>query len=125
MMWPQLQTVAQIAIGRVLNSLPEGLLVAPFAGIMLRLLPRQNSGTRFAVWFVALLAVAALPVAGLPPIGGLADGHSLPPAGSMRPLITVSGPSGIILCLAWALAPCVALLRLAAGLWGVRALRLS
>ncbi len=125
MIWPDVQAVAQIAIGRVLNSLPEGLLIALFAWVMLRLLPRQNSGTRFAVWFVALLAVAALPVAGLPPIGGLADGHSLPPAGSMRPLITVSGPSGIILFLAWALAACVALLRLAAGLWRVRALRLS
>jgi beta-lactamase regulating signal transducer with metallopeptidase domain len=125
MIWPHLQTVAQIAIGRVLNSLPEGLLIALFAGAMLRLLPRQNSGTRFAVWFVALLAVAALPVAGLPPIGGLGGGHFLPAAGGMRPLLTVSGRSGLILFLAWALAACVAMLRLATGLWRVRALRLS
>ena len=32
MIWPQLQSVAQIAIGRTLNSLPEGLLIALFAG---------------------------------------------------------------------------------------------
>src|ERR1035438_7663210 len=75
MMWPPLQSVAQVAIGRTLNSLPEGLLIVLFAGGMLRLLPRQNSGTRFAVWFVALLAVAGLPL-----IGGISAGHSSAPA---------------------------------------------
>jgi len=49
-MWPELESVAQIAIGRALNSLPAGVLIAAFAWGLLRLLPRQNSGTRFAVW---------------------------------------------------------------------------
>jgi beta-lactamase regulating signal transducer with metallopeptidase domain len=124
MMWPHFQTVTQIVIGRVLNSFPEGLLIALFAWVMLRVLPRQNSGTRFAVWFVALLAVAALPVAGLPSISGVAGEHSLTTP-DMRPLIKVSGSWGLILFLAWALAACVALVRLAAGLWRVRVLRLS
>ena len=62
MMSPHFQTIAQIVIGRILNSLPEGLLVALFAWVTLRLLPRQNSGTRFAVWFVALLTLAGLPL---------------------------------------------------------------
>jgi hypothetical protein len=48
MMWPHLEMIAQIAVGRILNSLPEGLLIALFAGATLRILPRQNSGTRFA-----------------------------------------------------------------------------
>jgi beta-lactamase regulating signal transducer with metallopeptidase domain len=122
MMGPQLQTIAQIAIGRVLNSLPAGLLIALFATGMLRLLPRQNSGTRFAVWFVALLAVAALPL-GLPMIGAFAGGHSTPAAGNLRPLITVPGPWGLILSLAWVLAASVAMLRLALGLWRLRVLR--
>jgi len=130
MIWPQLQTIAQIVIGRVLNSLPEGLLIALFAWVMLRLLPRQNSGTRFAVWFIALLAVAALPVAGLPinglpVVGGVASGHFFATASAVRPLITVPGPWGVILFLAWALAACVAMLRLASGLWRLRALRMS
>src|ERR1700757_862491 len=116
MMWPQLQTIAQITIGRVLNSLPEGLLIALFAGVMLRLLPRQNSGTRFAVWFVALLAVAILPIAGMPAaslplIGTFTGGHSPVAAGSPRPLITLSGPWGLILFLAWMFAVCVAMVR--------------
>ncbi len=56
MISPEFPTIAQIAVGRILNSLPEGLLIALFVWMMLRLLPRQNSGTRFALWFVALLA---------------------------------------------------------------------
>src|SRR5580658_4965249 len=120
MMSPQLQTIAQIAIGRILNSLPEGLLVALFARVTLRLLPRQNSGTRFAVWFVALLAVAGLPL-----IGNIMSPRFLLSAGAVRPLITLPGPWGILLFLAWILAVCAALLRLAAGLWRLRGLRRS
>jgi beta-lactamase regulating signal transducer with metallopeptidase domain len=120
MIWPQVQTIAQLAIGRFLNSLPEGLLIALFAGVMLRCLPRQNSGTRFAVWFVALLAVA-----GLPFIGGVSGGHTLLVAHGMRPVITLPPGWGIFLFLAWALAAIVAMLRLVIGLWRLRALRSS
>ena len=122
MIWPQLDSVAQMAIGRTLNSLPEGLLIALFAGAMLRLLPRQNSGTRFAVWFVALMAVAGLPL-----IGGIMAEHSpaLPAAGGMRPLITVPSGWGVFLFLAWVLAVLVAMLHLIIGLWRLRALRRS
>lgn len=124
MMWPHLQTVAQLATGHFLNSLPEGLLIALFAGVMLRLLPKQNSGTRFAVWFVALLAVAGLPLIGAM-IGAFAGEHfSLAVTGS-RPLITLSGPWGLLLFLAWILAAGVAMLRLAVGLWHLRGLRKS
>jgi beta-lactamase regulating signal transducer with metallopeptidase domain len=51
---------AQVAIERVIHSLPEGLLIALFAWAVLRVLPKQNSRTRFAVWFVALLAVVGI-----------------------------------------------------------------
>ena len=64
MSWLSLQTVAQISVERILNALPEGLLIALFAWALLRVVRRQNSGTRFAVWFLALLTVAALPVLG-------------------------------------------------------------
>lgn len=120
MIWPQLQIIAEVATGRFLNSLPEGLLIAVFAGVMLRLLPRQNSGTRFAVWFVALLAVV-----GLPFISGMAGAHTLLAAGGTRPVITLPAGWGIFLFLAWALAALVATLRLVIGLWRLRALRMS
>jgi beta-lactamase regulating signal transducer with metallopeptidase domain len=120
MMSPQFQTIAQIAIGRILNSLPEGVLVALFAWITLRLLPRQNSGTRFAVWFVALLAVPSLPL-----IGGIVGPRLLLSAGGGRPLIALPGTLAILLFLAWVLAVCGAMLPLAAGLWRLRGLRRS
>jgi hypothetical protein len=120
MIWPQFQTVAQLAITRVLNSLPEGLLIAGFAWIAMRLLPRQNSSTRFAVWFVALLAVA-----GMPFIGGSGSTNSFATTGEGHPVIHLPGGWGVILFSGWILVAAVALLRVGAGLWHVRTLRHS
>jgi beta-lactamase regulating signal transducer with metallopeptidase domain len=53
---------AQLAVERVLNSLPEGLLIAFCAWLLLRLMGRQNAGTRYAVWLVALAGVAGVPL---------------------------------------------------------------
>ena len=72
MNWLSVQAVAQISVERILNALPEGFLIAIFAWVLLRVLRRQNSGTRFAVWFLALLAVASLPV-----LGGIGEGRGL------------------------------------------------
>jgi beta-lactamase regulating signal transducer with metallopeptidase domain len=124
MMWPQLQTIAQNGIGRVLNSLPEGVLIALFAAAMLQLLPRQNSGTRFAVWFVALLSVAVLPIGVWPAIGGL-SGNLFQFAGKAHTVVSVPESWGMILFLAWLLTASVGILRLASGLWRLRVLRKS
>ncbi len=51
----------QVVASRVLNSIPEGLALAFFAWVLLRLVGRQNSGTRFAVWFMALGGISLLP----------------------------------------------------------------
>jgi beta-lactamase regulating signal transducer with metallopeptidase domain len=120
MIWPELQTVAQIAVGRILNSLPEGLLIALFAGIILRLLPRQESGTRFALWFLALLSIAALPF-----MSAFAPARSYLIAGAVRPLVTLPSLLGLLIFLTWILAATIATLRLAVGLWHLRSLRRS
>src|ERR1017187_2018817 len=124
MNWLPLQTVAQISVERILNALPEGFLVALFAWVLLRVLRRQNSGTRFAVWFLTLLTVAALPV-----LGGLGPGRALTSSvgawGNTRPAITVPGSWALFAFSAWALLASVAILRLAAGLWRLRVLRRS
>lgn len=125
MIWPQLQAIAEIVIGRILNSLPEGLLIATFTWVMLRLLPRQNSGTRFAVWFVAFAAVCGLPVVGVPLMGLSAEGHPLAAAGASRSLITLPRPWGLLLFGGWAVAACAGLVHLATGLWRLRGLRRS
>ena len=55
-----IESLAQVAIERVIHSLPEGVLIALFAWVALRVLPKQNSRTRFAVWFTTLLAVVGI-----------------------------------------------------------------
>ncbi len=136
MSWLPLQTVAQISVERILNALPEGFLIALFAWALLRVLRRQNSGTRFAVWFLALLTVAALPVWGGLGAGpeqgralmsaGISSGMSWGNSwGSLRPTITIPGRWALFVFLAWVLGACAAMARLASGLWHVRQLRRS
>ena len=132
MSWLPLQTVAQTSVERILNALPEGFLIALFAWALLRVLRRQNSGTRFAVWFLALLTVVALPV-----LGGFGEGRVLMAAGmsaamswgtlrgSVMPAITVPGRWALFVFFAWALGGGAAMLRLAAGFWRLRQLRQS
>jgi beta-lactamase regulating signal transducer with metallopeptidase domain len=119
-----LESVAQISIERILNALPEGILVAVFAWVLLRVLRKQNSGTRFAVWFLALLTVAALPV-----WGGFGNGRALMGPGMswgrLRPAITIPGTWALFVFLAWALGASVAMARLVVGLWHLRRLRQS
>jgi beta-lactamase regulating signal transducer with metallopeptidase domain len=60
----------QAFAGRVLNSIPEGIFIALSAWIILRMAGRQNSGTRFAVWFITFLAIALLPFIPATGVGG-------------------------------------------------------
>ena len=57
-----LNAIAQTSAVQIADCLVEGTLVALFAGLTLGLVRRQNSGTRFAVWFSALVAIATLPL---------------------------------------------------------------
>ncbi len=139
MNWLLLQTMAQISVERILNALPEGFLIALFVWALLRVLRRQNSGTRFAVWFLALLTVAALPVlggfgAGLGAEQGpgqqqammlMASRMSAPVSGGLPPAIAIPGRWALFVFLAWAVGAGVAMARLATGLWHLRQLRRS
>ena len=58
----QLNQLAQLSAERMLNGMLEGIAIGVFAWILLRVTGRRNSSTRFAVWFSALIAIAALPV---------------------------------------------------------------
>jgi hypothetical protein len=118
-----METFAEIVIGRALNSLPEGLLIALFTWTTLRLLPRQNSRTRFAVWLIALLAVVVLPAAEFGFSERLRSGE-LPFAGA-RPWFTLHASWGLFLLAVWAVAAFIASLRVAVGLWRLRELRRS
>src|ERR1039457_6767416 len=61
---PDLAVIARTSAERIVYCLVEGTLVAAFAGCMVRVLRGRNAGTRFAVWFSAMVAIAVLPLLG-------------------------------------------------------------
>jgi beta-lactamase regulating signal transducer with metallopeptidase domain len=118
---PDLQSVAQLFTGRLLNTAAEGVVLAGMVWVLLRLIGRQNSGTRFAIWFSALLAIVALPFL---PGSGFAASHSraLPPA-NLHLGITLPSSWASYLFAAWGVVAGLLLLRLSVGLWRVRQIR--
>ena len=118
---PDLQSVAQLFTGRLLNTAAEGVVLAGMVWVLLRLIGRQNSGTRFAIWFSALLAIVALPF--LSGSGfGASHSRALPPA-NLRVGITLSSSWACYLFAAWGVVAGLLLLRLSVGLWRVRQIR--
>jgi beta-lactamase regulating signal transducer with metallopeptidase domain len=56
-----IQTIAEMSAAHLVDCLIEGTLVALGVALILRVHSKQSSGARFAVWFSALMAIAALP----------------------------------------------------------------
>jgi beta-lactamase regulating signal transducer with metallopeptidase domain len=117
-----MMSLAQLAVGRVLNSLPEGILIACCAWLLLRLMGRQNAVTRYAVWFIALAGVVGLPI--LSGLGSTQHDLSLviPHA---RPEITLPAFWAAAFFVLWIAVAAVALARVIAGVWQVRQIRRS
>ncbi len=114
-----LQTVAQYSALRIVESLAEGTVTFGFAALLLRIVPRQNAGTRFAIWFSALLAIAFAPVA-------TGIWSSQIPSSSMsliRPAITVPDSWAVYLFAGWAILSGWFLLSVGRALWHIRALK--
>jgi beta-lactamase regulating signal transducer with metallopeptidase domain len=116
---PFVELFAQAAVARILNSLPEGIALVVLAWAVLRVLPRQNSRTRFAVWFLALVAVISLPF-----ISYFLD-SSVRGSAVALPRIALALPShwATFLFGAWLVVASIALLRVIVGvsrLWSLR-----
>jgi beta-lactamase regulating signal transducer with metallopeptidase domain len=111
------QTIATISVGRILNWVLVGIAIALFAEILLRAAKKRNSGTRFAVWFSALLGIAVVPFAGyMVPEPSLAQGIS-----HSRVLLPASW--ALYLLSAWAALVLIGFFRIGFGLWQVHRLR--
>jgi beta-lactamase regulating signal transducer with metallopeptidase domain len=120
MTFPLLQSLTQVFTERMLNTAAEGIVLAGLAWIFLRLAGRQNSRTRFAVWFSALILIAGLPF--------FSHFHVTPsflaahPAVSLRP-ITLSSSWASYLFAMWVVGATLLLSRVGIGLWRVHHLR--
>jgi hypothetical protein len=110
-----LQPLAQLSAERILNCTAEGMVIALLAWGVLRAIGPRNSGTRFAVWFAALLGIAALPF-----VGSLAShGSSL----TKQSEITLPASWALYIFTAWAAVAAVGLLRVGVGFWHLHRLR--
>ena len=110
--------LASLSAERLVNCAVEGILLALIAWCLLRVLGRENAGTRFAVWMATLLSIAALPLA-----GGLVPRHNAAGSGAVVAALTLSDRWGLYLFIAWAIIATVMLAKLVVGVWQLRRLR--
>ncbi len=119
-----LNAIAQTSALQIVNCLVEGTVIAICAGAVLRAARLRNSSSKFAVWFSALMGIAALPA--LIGISGasLAHGTSSAHAAS-HAAITLSGSWALFIFVAWAAVATWSLIGVARSLWHLRVLRRS
>jgi beta-lactamase regulating signal transducer with metallopeptidase domain len=115
-----LHATARLTVDWMVYCLMEGAILSLFVWLLLRLLPRQNAGTRFVLWFSALLAMMVLPF-----LRGLwstpvAVNH---PILNSRSFITLPESWAFYIFVAWAIVVLFSLTRVVLGLWQVRRLR--
>ena len=108
------QSFAQVSATRILNCTVEGIGIALLAWILLRTLGRQNSGTRFAVWFSTLLGIAALPLIGH--FGSNSEAIA-------KSEISLPSSWAFYVFATWLLLAVAGLVRIGVGFWRLRQLR--
>ncbi len=114
----QLSALAQTATDGILNSLVAGFGIALLAWAVTYLFGRHGSGTRFAVWFSALMAIVALPW-----VYHLEASRGSGIAGVSRGTVTLPASFASYLFAAWVVGAAYGLLRVAFGLYRLRQLR--
>ena len=110
-----LNTLAQGSAERMVDSLVEGCALVAFAWALLRVWPRPNAATRFAVWFSALMATALLP--------WVSGGAANDPAFSAKSLISIPASWALYIAAAWLVVALISLARVTTGYLQLRKLR--
>jgi beta-lactamase regulating signal transducer with metallopeptidase domain len=119
----ELHSAVPVMVAQVLNGVLGGAAVAMLAALILRLAPKANSGTRFAVWFVVLVAIAALPFVAVRSTSGERWTHPVSDGG--RPGLRLPAVWAEGFFVFWAVMAFAGLARIAVGLWRVHQLRAS
>ena len=117
-----LTAIAETSAVQIVDCLVQGTLVAIFAGLLSGAARKQSSGTRFAVWFSALMAIAALPLAGG---SWWWHGSSVSTGTISRSAITLPGSWALYALGAWAAIAVWFLLGVGRGMWHLHVLRKS
>ena len=113
-----LQSLAQVFTEHMLNSMLQSGVLAALAWVLLKVIGRRSSSTRFAVWFVVLVAVVVLPW-----MESISRGQPFVSAADSGPVILVPGSWALYLFCMWVVIAIGALARVALGLWQIRWMR--
>src|SRR5271166_807759 len=117
-------TIAQMSALRIVDCLLEGSLIAIFACAIVRVPRLHNSSAKFAIWFSALMAIAALPA-----LSGASwwqgPGMAAQTQTLSRSAITLPGSWALYGFGAWAMLASWLLLGVGRGLWYLHVLRNS
>ncbi|MGB8116148.1 MAG: M56 family metallopeptidase, partial [Candidatus Sulfotelmatobacter sp.] len=114
-----MQGVAEGCTLRIVDCLFAGTLIAVFAGLVSHFSRRQSSSLRFAVWFSALIAIAASPF-----LRDLIWSHGKSPSASLgAAAITLPSSYALYVFGLWGAMAAWFLIRLGIGLWRLHALR--
>jgi beta-lactamase regulating signal transducer with metallopeptidase domain len=108
---------AETVATRAVQSLAEGALIVLFASVVLRF-SRQSAGTRFAVWFSSLVAIAVLPI-----LGGKWFVHSAPYYSAGHATFTVPDRWAVYLLAVWAITAVWFLFGVIRAAWHLHTLR--
>ena len=112
----EIQRVAQILAGRMLDSVLVGTVLAISAVILLRAVGQRGPATRFGILFATLMGIAGLL---------WFDGWNASGPHPEVSLITIPAAWALYLLCAWAVISSIALLRLGFGLWQLQRIRSS
>jgi beta-lactamase regulating signal transducer with metallopeptidase domain len=118
------QTLPQLVVERLLNGALEGMVLAALAWVLLKVVGRRSSSTRFAVWFVVLVAVGALPWMQSRHWASAAVSTSSS-SSSIKSAILMPASWAQGLFYIWAVVAALSLGRVVLGLWQIRRLRLN
>lgn len=113
-----LYAIGQIAITGILNSVPAGIAIALLAWAVTQRFGRHGSGTRFAVWFSALVAIAILPWVCHFAYGGGNATSSIP-----RSVVTLPISFASYLFAVWTVGASLGLMRVGRSLYRLQQLR--
>jgi len=112
------QTLPQVVVERMLNGALEGVVLAALVWGLLKTVGRRTSSTRFAVWFVVLLTIGALPW-----MGSLRWGAAAISTDSSKSAILIPASWALGMFYVWAAVALVSLGRVGLGFWQIRSLR--
>jgi len=113
------RAIAEASVLRLTDCLFAGTLIVVCASMVSYVSRRQSSSLRFAVWFSALMAVAASPLLSgmMWSRGGVVSARMTPAA------VTLPGSWALYVFVVWAGGAAWFLIRLGVGLWRLHALR--